>query len=166
MTGVTISFVSNNVINIANATGAPVAFDISKFATDGTLSSVATLTIPDVSDSNYDFDTNVGIYRVYNPTAAQGTTIIIAKKITDALEEDVKQILLSEDKDKFLPKGYDFVNLALLSIIFIGNSPHQNEDYSTAYDSNYRAVAEAILRCEYYLDRQNNTPQSSNKIWQ
>jgi hypothetical protein len=166
MTNVIITFSANNVISIANNTGAVVVFQIAKIEYDGTFTSVATLSVGNGSSSSYNFGTAVGIFRVYNPTTLEANTIIIAKSITDHIEEDVKEILLSDDKDKYLPKGYDFVNLALMSIMFIGNSPFQNTLYEAQYEENYKAISEAISRCKYYLDRQTNTPQSSNKIWQ
>lgn len=166
MTDVTITFVSNKVINIANATGASVDFAIAKLLTPGVFDTAETLTIADSSDSNYDFGDNIGIFRIYNPTAAEGNTIIMAAAILNALEDDVKEVLLSDDLFKNLPKGYDFVNLALMSILFIGNNQYQNVLYSSLNLSNYTVIAEAIARCEHYLDRQYNTPQSSNKLWQ
>jgi len=166
MTDVTITFVSNSVINIANATGASVDFEISKLLTTGVFDTADIVTIADSSNSDYDFSTDDGLFKVWNPTAGEGNTIIIASNIMTALEDDVKELLLSEDIKKILPKGYDFVSLALLSIIFIGNSPYQNILYNNANLSLYTAVAEAIENCDNYLDRQVNTPQSTNKIWQ
>jgi hypothetical protein len=166
MTGVTITFVSNHEINIANATGSSVTFAIAKLLTSGVFDTADSLTIADSSNSNYDFGEDIGVYRIWNPNSSTGNTIIISSSITDELEVDVKEILLSDDLNKNLPKGYDFVNLALLSILFIGNSPYQNADYNASYLTLYTVIAEAISRCEYYLDRQTNTPQSTNKIWQ
>ena len=165
MTGVTITFVSENIINIANATGGSVTFQISKLLTTGVFDTAATLTIADSSNSNYTF-TEDGIYKVWNPTAEEGNTIIANGDILDELEDDVKEVLLSDDLKKELPKGYDFVMLALLSVSIIGNTGYQNTAYSAGSLTAYILIASAIDRCQKYLDRQDNTPQSTNKIWQ
>jgi len=165
MTNVTITFVSDSVINILNNTGAPVTFQISKLLVTGVFDTAVTSTIADGASANYTFSED-GLYKVYNPTALEGNVIIITSDILVELEEDVKEILLSDDLKKELPKGYDFISLALLSIIFISNSPYQNVLYVAGSLTNYTSIAEAFDRCEHYLDRQDNTPQSTNKVWQ
>lgn len=165
MTGVTITFVSDSVINIANATGGDVTFEISKLLTTGSFDTAATQLVANGDDEDYTFD-EIGLYKVWNPTAGEGNTIIISSDVLDALEDDVKEILLSDDIKTILPKGYDFVTLALLSIAFIGNSPYQNASYSAGSLTNYTTIATAIDRCEKYFDRQDNTTQSTNKVWQ
>jgi len=165
MTGVTITFVSDSVINIANATGGTVVFEISKLLTTGVFDTADTLSIATGSDSDYTF-TAEGLYKVWNPTAVEGNTIIINYDILDELEEDVKELLLADDIRKELPKGYDFITLVLLSIAFIGNSPYQNALYVAGSLTAYTTIATAIDRCSKYFDRQENTPQSTNKIWE
>ena len=164
MTG-TITFVSDSVINIANATGAPVTFEISKLLTTGVFDTADTQLVGAASDEDYTFDED-GIYKIWNPTAVDGNTIIIAADILTELEEDIKQVLLSDDLKKELPKGYDFINLVLLSIGFIGNTGYQNVAYSVGSLTGYTVVASAIDRCAKYFDRQDNTPQSTNKLWE
>lgn len=166
MTGVTITFVSDSIINIANATGFSVDFAIAKLLTTGVFDTADTLTITTGSNADYNFGDSIGLFRVWNPTALEGNTIIIASLITEELEIDVKEILLADNIQKILPRGYDFVNLALLSLIFIGNSPYQNALYAVGSITLYTVIAEAISRCSKYLDRQTNTPQSTNILWQ
>jgi len=165
MTGVTITFVSDSIINIANATGGTVVFEISKLLTTGVFDTAETLSIDTADDKDHTFTTD-GIYKVWNPTAVEGNTIIISNDILTELEIDVKEILLSDDIRKELPKGYDFISLALLSIAFIGNSAYQNVLYVAGNLTNYTSIATAIDRCDKYLDRQGNTLQSTNKIWE
>jgi hypothetical protein len=167
MTDVTITFISDSVINILNNTGASLSvdFEISKLLVTGVFDTAVISSIATGASANHTFLED-GIYRVYNPIAAEGNIIIITSDILDELEEDVKEILLSDDIKKELPKGYDFISLALLSIIFIANSPYQNALYVAGSLINYTSIAEAFDRCEHYFDRQNNTPQSINKIWQ
>jgi hypothetical protein len=165
MTGVTITFVSESVINIANTTGVLVDFEISKLLTTGSFDTAAILTVAHGSDEDYTIN-DIGLYKIWNPNASEGNTIIILSDILDELEDDVKEVLLAEDINKNLPKGYDFITLALLSIVFIGNTPYQNASYSTGSLTQYTTIAEAIDRCDKYFDRQNNTPQSTNKVWQ
>lgn len=165
MTGVTITFVSDDTINIANATGGSVTFGISKLLPIGVFDTATSLIIADSSNSDHTF-TEDGIYKIWNPTAGEGNTILITDDILSELETDVKEVLLSSDLNKELPKGYDFVTLALLSIIFIGNSPYQNALYVAGSLTTYTTIATAIDRCEKYFDRQHNTPQSTNKIWE
>ena len=165
MTGVTITFVSDNVINIANATGGTVVFEISKLLTTGSFDTADTISIDTADDDDYTFGTD-GLYKVWNPTAVEGNIIIINYDILDELETDIKEVLLSDDLKKELPKGYDFINLAILSIAFIGNSTFQNALYSVGSLTDYTVIATAIDRTSKYLDRQNNTPQSTNQIWQ
>ena len=165
MTGVTITWVSDSTINIANATGDSVTFGISKLLTTGVFDTAVDLVVADSEDEDYSFGTD-GLYKVWNPTASEGNTIIVTDDILTELEIDVKEVLLSDDLRKELPKGYDFVTLALLSISFIGNSPYQNALYSAGSLTNYTTIAVAIDRCDKYIDRQTNTPQSTNKIWQ
>jgi hypothetical protein len=175
MYDVTITFVSESIINIANATGRDVIFEIGKIlSTTGDISLVElpdTLSISNGDDSDYDFGTNTGIFKITSPATPyhlieESNTIIIVGTIVDELEKDVKEILLADDIQKILPKGYDFITLALLSIIYIGNSPYQNATYDVANLTKYTSIAVAIDRCEKYLDRIDNTPQSSNKLWQ
>lgn len=165
MTGVTITFVSSSVINIANATGAPVTFGISKLLTTGVFDTKVDLVVASAEDEDYTF-TSEGIYKVWNPTAGEGNTVIITYDILTELETDVKELLLADDIKKELPKGYDFISLVLLSIGFIGNSPYQNALYVAGSLTNYTVIATAIDRCSKYFDRQGNTPQSTNKLWQ
>ena len=165
MTGVTITFDSESVINIANATGSSVTFQISKLLTTGVFDTATTLTVATGDDEDYTF-TEDGIYKVWNPTAGEGNTIIVYSDILDELEEDTQQVLLSDDLKKELPKGYDFVSLALLSMSIIGNTGYQNTLYSAGSLTAYTVIATAIDRCQKYLDRQDNTPQSTNKLWQ
>lgn len=165
MTGVTITFVSDSIINIANATGGTVVFEISKLLTTGLFDTADTLSIDTGDDDDYTF-TEDGLYKVWNPTAVEGNTIIISNDILSELETDVKEILLSDDIKKELPRGYDFVSLALISIAFIGNTAYQNALYVAGSLTNYTTIATAIDRCAKYLDRQGNTTQSINKIWQ
>jgi hypothetical protein len=172
MTGVTITFVSESVINIANATGVSVTFAIGKLLpATGVLSLTEEpeyLTIANGDDSDYDFGTDTGIFRIINGEFGFGdsNTVIIAGTLVDELEKDVKEILLADDIQKILPKGYDFVTLALLSIIYIGNSAYQNAEYLVANLTKYTQIAVAIDRCDKYLDSQDNTPQSTNKLWE
>ena len=166
MTGVTITFNSESSINIANATGAEVTFQISKLLTTGSFDTADTLTVATGEDEDFDFGDDIGLFKIWNPTAGEGNTIIITSSILDALEDDVKEVLLADDLNKSLPKGYDFVTLALLSISFIGNTGYQNILYSAGNLTAYTTIATAIDRCDKYLDRQNNTPQSTNKVWQ
>ena len=165
MTGVTITFVSDYIINIANATGGTVAFAISKLLTSGVFNTATTLSILTGNNSNYTFNAD-GIYKVWNPTAGEGNVIIISGDILTELEKDIKQVLLSDDLKKELPKGYDFINLVILSIAFIGNNTFQNTLYSAGSLTNYTVIATAVDRTTKYLDRQDNTSQSTNKIWQ
>lgn len=165
MTGVTITFVSETIINIANATGDSVIFQISKLLTTGVFDTASTLTIANSANSDFTCSSD-GLYKVWNPTANEGNTIIISSDILDELEIDVKEVLLSDDLKKELPKGYDFMNLAILSIAFIGNSPYQNVLYVAGNLTNYVVIATAIDRCAKYIERQKNTPHSNNKIWQ
>lgn len=165
MTGVTITFVSDSVINIANATGASVTFAISKLLTTGVFDTTVSLIVTSADNEDYTFSAD-GIYRVWNPTAGEGNIIIISADILSELETDVKEVLLSENIAKELPKGYDFINLAMLSIAFIGNNPYQNTLYVVGTLTNYTVIATAIDRCEKYLDKQGNTPQSTNLVWQ
>lgn len=165
MTGVTITFVDNTTINIANATGSSVTFGISKLLTTGVFDTATDLIIANGANSDYVF-TSDGLYKIWNPTAVEGNTVIISADILTELELDTKQILLADDINKILPKGYDFVTLALLSISFIGNSPYQNALYVAGSLTNYTTIATAIDRCDKYLDRQTNTNQSTNIIWE
>ena len=171
MTGVTITFVSASIINIANATGITVTFQIDKLTTSGGFDFTDpgdSITISNGNNSDYDFGDDTGIFRVSNSEFGFGdaNTVIIIGTVVDELEEDVKEILLADDIQKILPKGYDFVTLALISIIYIGNSIYQNAIYSAGNATKYGYIATAIDRCEKYLDRIDNTPQSSNKLWQ
>ena len=165
MTNVTITFVSESVINVANATGGEVIFQISKLLTTGVFDTAVTLTVASADNEDYTF-TEDGLYKVWNPTAGEGNTILVYSDILDELEEDVQQVLLSDDLKKELPKGYDFISLVLLSISIIGNTGYQNVLYSAGSLTAYTVVATAIDRCAKYFDRQDNTPQSTNKIWQ
>lgn len=165
MTGVTITFVSNDTINIANASGGNIVFDIAKLLPTGVFDTADPLTVINNDDQDYPFE-EIGIYKVSNHTSGNGVTIIIANDITDELEKDVKDILLADDIQKILPEGYDFVNLVIMSIMFIGNSPYQNVTYDNGNITLYTAIAEAIARCTKYLDRHSNTTQSTNRIWQ
>lgn len=164
MTGVTITFVSDSIINIANATGGTVVFEISKLLTTGVFDTADTVSIDTADNEDYTF-TSEGIYKVWNPTAVEGNTIIINYDILDELETDVKELLLTDDIKNELPKGYDFISLVLLSIGFIGNSPYQNALYVAGSLTNYTVIATAIDRCSKYFDRQGNTLQSTNQIW-
>lgn len=165
MTGVTITFVSDNIINIANATGNSVTFEISKLLTTGVFDTKVDQIVASANNEDYSF-TEDGIYKVWNPTAVEGNIIIVTPDILDKLEIDVKEILLSDDLKKELPIGYDFVNLVLLSIAFIGNSTFQNVLYVAGSLTDYTVIATAIDRTTKYLDRQGNTLQSTNAIWQ
>jgi hypothetical protein len=165
MTGVTITFVSNSIINVANASGGNITFNIAKLLTTGVFDTPVTLDVIDNDDQNFTF-TEIGLYKISNSISGNGVTLIIVNSILTDLETKVKNVLLSDDIQKELPKGYDFVSLALLSILFIGNSPYQNVAYNVSNLTLYTAIAEAISRCTKYLDKQLNTPQSTNKIWQ
>jgi hypothetical protein len=165
MTGVTITFVSDSIINIANATGAPVTFEISKLLTTGVFDTKVDQLVASADNEDYSF-TEDGIYKVWNPTAVEGNIIIITPDILDELETDIKEVLLSDNLKKELPKGYDFISLAILSIAFIGNSTFQNTLYVAGSLTDYTVIATAIDRTTKYLDRQDNTSQSTNKIWQ
>jgi hypothetical protein len=165
MTGVIITFVSNNVINIANASGDSITFNIAKLLSTGVFNTADQLIIANNDNSNFTIN-SMGLYKVSNSISGNGNTIIIANDATVELEKDVKEILLSDNIDKILPSAYDFVSLVLLSIMFVGNSPYQNAEYNSNYLTLYTAIAEAIDRCSNYLDRQVNTPQSTNKTWQ
>ena len=165
MTGSVISFVSNSIINITNSTGNSITFEISKLLTTGVFDTHVDQVVAAGDNVNYTFSED-GIYRIWNPTASDGNIIIIASDILDALETDVKEILLSDDLKLELPKGYDFVTLSLISILFIGNSPYQNVLYVAGTITSYTIIAVAIDRCSKYFDRQGNTPHSTNKIWQ
>jgi hypothetical protein len=165
MTGVTITFSSNDTINIANASGGTITFDIAKLLTSGIFDTPTQVTINNNINQNYSFG-EIGLYKISNHTSGAGVTIIIADDILTELEKDIKEILLSDDIQRILPKGYDFVNLVMLSIMFIGNNTYQNATYSSGNDTLYTNIAEAIARCTKYLDRQVNTFQSTNRIWQ
>ena len=165
MTNVTITFVSDSTINIANATGDSVTFEISKLLTTGIFDTAVEQIVADSNDEDYTFD-DIGVYRVWNTTASEGNIIIIVDDITTELEVDVKEILLTNDIQKILPKGYDFITLVLLSILFIGNNGYQNTLYVAGTLTAYTTIAEAIDRCKKYLDKQLTTPQSTNTIWQ
>jgi len=164
MTNVTITFVSNSIINIANATGNSVTFGISKLLPTGVFDTAVDQIVADSSDEDYTF-TEDGLYKVWNPTAEEGNVIIITSDVIDELEDDVKEILLSSDIQKILPKGYDFVMLVLLSIIFLGNNGYQNTLYVAGTLTSYTTIAEAIAHCSKYLDSQVNIPQSTNLVW-
>lgn len=171
MTDVTITFVSESIINIANNTGISVSFHIFKLTSTGEADPLdlgTFLLVHTGENADYDFGDDTGIFRIMNeePFFSDSNTIIIVGTIVDELEEDVREILLADDIQKILPKGYDFVTLALLSILYIGNSPYQNALYNSANIVKYGYIATAIDRCEKYLDSQGNTPQSTNKLWQ
>lgn len=165
MTGITITFVSDNIINIANATGNSVTFEISKLLPSGLFDTKVDQIVGSADNEDYSFSED-GIYKVWNPTAVEGNIIIVIPDILDELEIDVKEILLSDNLKKELPIGYDFVNLVLLSIAFIGNSAFQNVLYVAGLLTDYTVIATAIDRTSKYLNKQGNTIQSSNQIWQ
>lgn len=165
MTGVTITFNSESSINILNSTGGSVDFNIYKLLTTGSTELVDTVTIGNGANDDYDF-TEIGFYIVLDSTSMESNTILIYSDVLDELETDVKEVLLADDIQKVLPKGYDFINLVLLSIAFLGNTGYQNVAYNAGNLTAYTAIATAFDRCTKYLDRQNNTPQSTNKVWQ
>lgn len=163
MTNITVTFTSNSTINILNETGSEITVNLKTIESDGTLTDLVDLIIANDASTNYVFAVD-GIYKVTH--SSEAITVIIADKIILALQDDVKEILLSDDVNKILPKGYDFVSLVLLSIMFIGNNPYQLATYDTNNNALYTVISEAIENCSKYLDRQENTVQSTNKIWQ
>lgn len=166
LTYITVAFVSESVISITNTLATTISVEISKLLTTGVFDTPVVLTLTDSEVEQYDFGDDTGIFKIYDGTFDDANTIIVIGTVVDALEDDVKEILLADDIQKILPKGYDFVTLALLSLIYIGNSPYQNAEYLVANLTKYTSIAIAIDRCEKYLDRIDNTPQSSNKLWQ
>lgn len=166
LTYITVAFVSESVISITNTLSTTILVEISKLLTTGVFDTPVALTLTDLQTEEYDFGEDTGIFKIYDGTFSDANTIIVAGTLVDELEEDVKEILLADDIQKILPKGYDFVTLALLSIIYIGNSAYQNTEYLVANLIKYTQIAVAIDRCEKYLDSHGNTPQSTNKLWE
>lgn len=166
MANISITFVSESIISIENLLDTTIIVEISKLLTTGVFDTAVGITLTNYEIQQYDFGDNTGLFKIIELLFSDAYTVIIAGTIVDELEEDVKEILLADDIQKILPKGYDFVTLALISIIYIGNSPYQNAAYNVANLTKYTSIAVAIDRCEKYLDRIDNTPQSSNKLWQ
>lgn len=165
MTVLNISFVSASVINIENNFDTPIVVEISKLLTTGIFDTAVVLNLTNFEDQDYDFGDDIGIFMIHESLMSDANTIIIYSKIIDELEKDVKEILLADDLKNVPSNGYDFVTLALLSIMYIGNSVYQNDTYYVYNLTIYTSIAIAIDRCEKYLDAQGNTPQSTNKLW-
>ena len=164
MTDITLD-ISGNSLTITNNTGHEIDYLTDQFLIDGTESLVGGGTILNGVATTIDL-VNDGIYKITNDTDSESDTIILTGDISSELEDDVKEILLADDIQKILPKGYDFITLALISIIYIGNSIYHKATYNVSYLTKYTAIAVAIDRCSKYFDRQGNTPQSTNKLWQ
>jgi len=165
MTTATLTFIGSDTVRITNNGASSATYSVYGIL-NGTFSSLlGTIIIPASEYYDWVFAAD-NIYLISTDVDASGNTVILYPNVLDALEDDVKELLLANDILKKLPEGYDFVTLALLSILFVGNTTYQNVLYNVGNLTNYLLINDAITRCSKYMDRQHNTPQSTNRIWQ
>lgn len=165
MTTATLTFIGSNTVRITNTGVTSATYSVYSMSNDTFSNLLGSIEIAATEHYDWVF-ANDNIYLITTNVDASGNTVILYPNVLNALETDVKEILLSTDLLKKLPEGYDFVTLTLLSILFVGNTQYQNVLYNISNLTNYALINNAIIRCSKYMDRQHNTPQSTNRIWQ
>lgn len=165
MTTATLTFIGSNTVRITNNGASTATYSVYAMANAMFSNLLGTIEIAAAAYYDWVFATD-NIYLITTSVDATGNTVILYPNVLEALETDVKEVLLANDLLKKLPEGYDFVTLTLLSILFVGNTQYQNVLYNSGNLTNYLLINDAILRCSKYMDRQHNTPQSTNRVWQ
>lgn len=158
---ITLTFVNNKTINLANASGSPIVLDFFSVDEDKVWTAKDDITVP----ANDDYETSLvdGVYRL--TSGANSIVFLIYGNILNHLKTDVEDILKGEYPNK--PAKYDFVSLTLLGLQFLGNSTYQNVDYieTPTKLTELAKIAEAIKVATKYCDNNDNTPQSKNTLW-
>lgn len=165
ITDIAISFVNTTTVRFTNSSGSAITLTIQKFNGDGTFTNVTDELIAP-ANSYIDYVIADGLYNVFNNAdTVHIVTFFTYGAVLAHLDTQAAAVLAIVDEVAILPFGYDFVTLALLSILFVGNATYQIADYNISNATSYNALATAINNCSNYLDNLSNTPQSTTAIW-
>ena len=162
---VTVVYTDTNTVLITNNRGTTFNYEVFSLSSAGVETSLDTGAILTTATLSYDFDVDDFWILRDTDTPTEHITGIIYHDVITALKVDVKDIMLELDVNKILPKNYDFVALALLSIVFFGNTIYQLQDYVAGNLADYKEIALAIEQTNKYLDDTDNTVQSGNVVW-